>query len=135
MLLKNFKSMFHNLFNLDTPMSRKEYWTTFWIFPLLYLVCSIIFFIVFTLFHLTENTFILVENTFTYLCLAFLVMLFIRRGLDTGMNKNALYAWMLWTVLFFVFGMFGLVFWINVIIDIIILCLPTNYFTKKLEEA
>lgn len=131
MLLKNIKSMFHNLFNLDEPMSRKEFWTTFWIFPLIYLICSIIFFIIFIPLHLTEYPFLFIENTFTYLCLALLMMLFIRRGIDTGMNKNVLYSWVLWTVLFFIFGMFGLVFWFNVIVDLIILCLPSHYFSKN----
>ena len=127
--------MFHNLFNLDVPMSRKEFWTTFWIFPLIYLICSIILFIIFPIFHLKETTFMMIENTFTYLCLTLLIMLFIRRGIDTNMNKNALYLWAIWMILFFIFGMFGLVFWFNLIIDIIILCLPSNYFKKEnLEE-
>lgn len=134
MLVKNIKSMFHNLFNLDVPMSRKEFWTTCWIFPLIYLICSIILFIIFIPLHFSEDTFVFIQNSLTYLCLAFLILLFIRRGIDTGMNKNALYSWILWTVLFFIFNMLGLVFWINVIVDLIISCLPTNYFNKQLEE-
>lgn len=133
MLLKNFKSMFNNLFNLDIPMSRKEFWTTFGIFPLIYLICSIILFVCFPIFHIPKDIFMFIENSFTYLNLAFFILLFIRRGIDTRMNKNTLYSLILWIVLFFVFDMFGLIFWINSIIILIILCLPKNYFTKKIS--
>ncbi|CAM4022291.1 hypothetical protein [Catellicoccus marimammalium] len=130
------KEKFKNLFNLNVPLARKDFWCMFWIFPVFALLCIFIFFGLFTALHWSMTTFIVVPNAISCFFTLFFMLLIIRRGLDVGIARWALYSWAVWVVIDSSLGAFGLIFWINLVGNAVIGCLPSHYVKKNaIEEA
>lgn len=80
--------------------------------------------------------FIVVPNAISCFFTLFFMLLIIRRGLDVGIARWVLYSWAVWVVIDSALGVFGLIFWINLVGNAVIGCLPSHYVKKNvIEEA